>query len=109
MPSGSSGRASVRFHETVCEASGMKTLALCVRQFDFVIHQLTDLVEERGKIEGRSGNMRAHRAHVRFVQMLQTSTGPQVEKYWRKHVEEIGEQLLRGRLGARVVDLFAER
>jgi len=101
------GEASIIFHELVAELAGIETMTLCVRQFNWVLARLTEDVESRNPRDSSSGNARAHRAHVHFVELLQQrSSADTVEQYWRAHVEQIDQRLIQGRRGLKVVDLF---
>jgi DNA-binding GntR family transcriptional regulator len=56
-----------------------------------------------------AGNARAHRAHIKFVDLVESGSPQEVEAYWRRHVQEIDRRLLqvvdKGE-ELRVVDLF---
>jgi len=96
------GQASIRFHELVAELAGVHSLTLCVRQFNWVLGRLTEVVSVGG-----TGNTRAHRSHVKFVKLLETAKPDEVRDYWQRHVDEISDELLRQWTGEKVIDLFA--
>lgn len=99
------GEASIRFHEKVAMVAGNDTLALCVRQFDWVLGRLTELVES-GYSNGPAGNVKAHRAHKRFIAIVETGDAVETEKFWRSHVDAIARVLLSGRRGEKIANLF---
>jgi DNA-binding FadR family transcriptional regulator len=96
------GEASIRFHELVASLAGVDSLTLCVRQFNWVVGRLTSEVES----EGGSGNPRAHRSHVKFVELLETASPADVQDYWQRHVDQISDRLLQSWPGKKVLDLF---
>ena len=100
------GEASIRFHELVAGLADVKTLLLTLRQLNWVIGTLTTAAEAES-VTGGKGNSRAHRAHVRFVELIEAGSPPEaIEDYWQAHVEEIDRQLLKGRKSERIIDLF---
>jgi DNA-binding FadR family transcriptional regulator len=104
------GQASIQFHELVAELSGVRTLALTVRQYNWVLRRLMDEAELHGTAFGAPGaaNAKAHRSHVRFVDLVEAGIPDDVESYWRSHVEEIGRRLISSwGEHARVSDLFS--
>lgn len=98
------GEASICFHETVAALAGVDTLTLCVRQFNWVLRPLTARAETRGGMS----NPRAHRSHVRLVELMETATPEQVQAYWQEHVD-VGSQVMLKSVGrATVIDLFRD-
>lgn len=103
------GQKSIRFHELVAELAGVETLTVSVRQFNWVLGRLTttveaDLISQAGPDDG---NRRAHRAHVKFVDLLEGTDDPAtVQQYWQRHVDAISSRLLEVASSETVIDLF---
>ena len=97
--------ASIHFHEVVVNLAGIKTLSLTVRQYNWVLGRLME--EVRSHDSGvTTGDPKSHSAHARFVDLVAAGKAQEAESYWRAHVEHVGQRLLEGRSGSKVVDLF---
>ena len=97
--------ASIHFHEVVVNLAGIRTLSLTVRQYNWVLGRLME--EVRSHDSGvTTGDPKSHSAHARFVDLVTEGKPQEAESYWRAHVEHIGQRLLEGRSGSKVVDLF---
>jgi DNA-binding GntR family transcriptional regulator len=86
----------------MADLAGVQTLAMCVRQFNWVLKRL----QVAGQRTPPVSNSPSHHAHVRFVELLEHASPAAVEEFWRRHCDAIGEFILKGREGERVVDLF---
>ena len=94
--------ASVRFHERIADLAGVQTLAMCVRQFNWVLERFF-----AGEQQPPARNALSHRAHAHFLELLASASPSEVEGYWRNHCEAVGEFMLKGHEGERVLDLFS--
>jgi DNA-binding FadR family transcriptional regulator len=94
--------ASVRFHERMADLAGVQTLAMCVRQFNWVLERFFV-----GQRQPQARNALSHRAHAHFLNLLEHASPRDVEEYWRTHCDAVGEFMLKGHEGERVLDLFS--
>lgn len=99
--------ADARFHELVCDLAGLETMAIFVRQLNWVLQRLTEELQATRRRDDRRGAARAHRAHVRLVELLEAGETEAIQPFWHTHVAEVDKHLLHGREGQRVVDLFS--
>jgi GntR family transcriptional repressor for pyruvate dehydrogenase complex len=98
--------ASIRFHEVVVDLAGIRTLSLTVRQYNWVLGRLMQEVRTHDT-EVTTGDPKSHSAHTRFVELVAEGNPREAESFWHAHVEAIGQRLLKGRSGSKVVDLFS--
>jgi len=99
--------AQARFHQLVCDLAGIETMAIFVRQLNWVLTRLTEEHRAASHRDRRRQATKAHRAHARLYALVEAGDAAAAQQFWHQHVAEVDKQLLSGREGQRVVDLFS--
>ena len=99
--------AKARFHELACDLAGIETMAIFVRQLNWVVNKLTEQHRATPGPDRRRQAARAHRAHTHVFELIESRDSQAAQEFWHKHVATIDKQLLSGREGQRVVGLFS--
>jgi DNA-binding FadR family transcriptional regulator len=103
--------ASFAFHDCVVEQSGSTTLHAVFSLLGAVLQRHSDIrLEEESAIPSgaadRATLMRAHKAHVKFVEVVMSGDVDKAEALWARHVEAISQELKSESDPRGVVDLF---
>jgi DNA-binding FadR family transcriptional regulator len=104
-------RMIVRFHQSLVELSGNRTLATVTGMLNEIISRHIGQVfaDTRESAEGVAANTRrALRAYERVVELIEKCDGEQAEKFWLRHMRAARPYVLKeGSLrGTQVVDLL---
>jgi DNA-binding FadR family transcriptional regulator len=99
--------SKARFHELACDLAGIETMAIFVRQLNWVVDRLNEQHRATPNPNRRRHAARAHRAHTHLMKLVESGDAEGAQEFWREHVAAIDKQLLSGREGQRVVDLFS--
>ncbi|MGV9865517.1 FadR/GntR family transcriptional regulator [Rhodococcus koreensis] len=101
-------RTHGRFHQLIVELSGSQTFEVLTAVANRIIQVQADRFMIAHDTDGstRSSSDAAHRAHVRFVDLVAAGAGQDAEDLWRKHLEAGGAMLLSDPHSRTVLDLL---
>ncbi len=97
-------RAGLRFHRTVVELAGNKTLIVLAAMIHGVIEQHASRYQPLGRY--RQGPAR-HQEHRAFVELVRAGDADQAERLWTDHLDAARQDMLREGGVRSVVDLLS--
>lgn len=99
--------AQVMFHELACTLAGVETMSIFIRQLNWVLRGLVDEHRAPQGNYNQAQAAKAHKAHARLVELVESGDYEKTLEFWHDHVCEIDKRLLFGQEGKRVVDLYS--
>lgn len=96
--SGDFFRLSARFHQQVVELAGLTPLTVFAEMAaDLMERQHSRSSGKEAPIASlRARVRRAHRAHDRFLEIIEVGTEEEAQQFWRDHLEAIGKYYQQG-------------
>jgi DNA-binding GntR family transcriptional regulator len=101
--------ATQRFHDTLLEHAGNKTLAVQAGVLAEVVAMHVSIAVRSGMAnpDQKEEFRRTIRSYRKLVGLIEARDGEGAEKHWKVHMEAAGQRILGHGLGAKsVVDLF---
>jgi DNA-binding FadR family transcriptional regulator len=97
------------FHALIVELGGSKTLEILSAMLASILHEaIPSFVRERVEDGERRRLMRrARKSHAELVELIAARDAAGAEELWRKHLDEGGEEMLRGVPETTVLELLA--
>jgi GntR family transcriptional repressor for pyruvate dehydrogenase complex len=96
--------AGLRFHRTVVELAGNKTLIVLAAMIHGVIEQHASRYQPASRF--RAGPAR-HQEHRQFLELVRAGDADQAERLWSEHLELARQDMLREGTVRSVVDLLS--
>jgi DNA-binding FadR family transcriptional regulator len=97
-----------RFHQLIVRGAGNLTLGLLAGMLARIVekHMVVEVANKRGRTDLESDNRRGFRAHTKLLQLVEAGDAEGAEAFWRRHMEIVGEILVKEYGGATVVDIL---
>lgn len=97
-----------RFHQLVVDGAENQTLVVLTRMLEH-IHNVARLSygSRVGEQPVLRGARRAHRDHIKLVELIRKGKSQEAEEFWRKHLTAVKSVLLSETSAKRVVDLLS--
>jgi DNA-binding FadR family transcriptional regulator len=94
-----------RFHTAVVRVSGNVTMALVAETLEHISqrHAQAALLQWDDQAEQRN---RAYRAHVRLVDLIEAADGAGAERFWTRHMTEVGKRVVADTEGLSIIELL---
>jgi len=88
---------SVAFHQQVVQFTGNNTLTVLWGMLAHIIeaHHAEVVAKEISQSGPKVKNLKGYRAHVHLLELLEAGDSGEVERFWRKHVEEADAWMMR--------------
>ena len=98
-------QSAARFHEQLLELSGNNTLAVLAGMLTEIIdlHAAAALDREP---RPRQASALSAAVHARLVELIEAEQGEEAESFWRDHLAEMSQSMLKGLGNKKVLDLL---
>jgi DNA-binding FadR family transcriptional regulator len=107
---GSVAATAARFHQLIVEGAGNETLSVLAGLLQDIVHKhmTAQVLSKAGRPEQEADNRRGYRSHQKLMNFVVAKDSVGAEGFWRSHMENAGEVILREFGPTTVVDLLED-